>query len=124
MNFLHPPVRQSQELRRAAFLAMNQKDVLDATVGNAQYYQICGAYFACDTPLASDVGSRRWSRPAAWPRPRRRSPPRALDGIARRDHDPRRRADAEKGPADGRGAAVARGGLQRRRAGDGLADRE
>ena len=40
-----------------AFLAMNQKDVLDATVGNAKFYEICGSYFACDTPLASDVGA-------------------------------------------------------------------
>ena len=36
---------------------MNQKDVLDALVGNPEYYKICGAVFVCGTPLATDVGS-------------------------------------------------------------------
>jgi peptide/nickel transport system substrate-binding protein len=56
MNFLHPPF-DDVKVRRAAFLALNQKDVLDALVGNPQYYQICGAVFGCGTPLATDVGS-------------------------------------------------------------------
>ena len=56
MNFLHPPF-DNVKVRRAAFLAMNQKDVLDALVGNPKYYKICGAIFICDTPLATDVGS-------------------------------------------------------------------
>ena len=38
-------------------LAMNQKDVLDALVGNAKYQKICGAVFVCGTPLETDVGS-------------------------------------------------------------------
>jgi peptide/nickel transport system substrate-binding protein len=38
-------------------MAINQKDVLDALVGNPEYYKICGAIFVCGTPLASDVGS-------------------------------------------------------------------
>src|SRR4030088_1567606 len=56
MNFLHPPF-DNVKVRRAAFLAMNQKDVLDALVGNPEYYKICGAFFVCDTPLATDAGS-------------------------------------------------------------------
>src|ERR1700716_4038267 len=56
MNFLFPPF-DNVKVRRAALLAMNQKDVLDALVGNAKYYKICGAVFICDTPLATDVGS-------------------------------------------------------------------
>ena len=56
MNFLLPPF-DNVKVRRAAFLAMNQKDVLDALIGNPQYYKICGAYFMCGTPLATDVGS-------------------------------------------------------------------
>jgi peptide/nickel transport system substrate-binding protein len=56
MNFLHPPF-DNVKVRRAAFLAMNQKPVLDALVGNPKYYKICGAIFICDTPLATDVGS-------------------------------------------------------------------
>jgi peptide/nickel transport system substrate-binding protein len=56
MNFLYPPF-DNVKVRRAAFLALNQKDVLDALVGNPKYYTVCGAVFICDTPLATDVGS-------------------------------------------------------------------
>jgi peptide/nickel transport system substrate-binding protein len=56
MNFLHPPF-DNPKIRRAALLAMNQKDVLDALVGNPKYYKICGAFFICGTPLETDVGS-------------------------------------------------------------------
>jgi peptide/nickel transport system substrate-binding protein len=56
MNFLYPPF-DNVKVRRAAFLALNQTDVLDALVGNAEYYQVCGAVFGCDTPLATDAGS-------------------------------------------------------------------
>ena len=56
MNFLHPPF-DNVKVRRAAMLAMNQKDVLDALVGNPEYYQICGAFFVCGTPLATEEGS-------------------------------------------------------------------
>jgi peptide/nickel transport system substrate-binding protein len=56
MNFLFPPF-DNVKIRRAAFLAMNQKDVLDALVGNPKYYRICGALFGCGTPLETDVGA-------------------------------------------------------------------
>ena len=56
MNFLYPPF-DNLKVRRAALLAMNQKDVLDALVGNPKYYQICGAVFACGSPLETDVGA-------------------------------------------------------------------
>jgi len=56
MNFLFPPF-DNVRVRRAALLAMRQKDVLDALVGNPEYYKLCGAVFGCDTPLATDVGS-------------------------------------------------------------------
>ncbi|WP_407180395.1 ABC transporter substrate-binding protein [Bradyrhizobium sp. STM 3562] len=56
MNFLLPPF-DNVKVRRAALLALNQKDVLDALVGNPKYYKVCGAVFACDTPLATDVGA-------------------------------------------------------------------
>jgi peptide/nickel transport system substrate-binding protein len=57
MNFLHPPF-DKVEVRRAAMLAFNQKDFLDALVGNPKYYQICGAMFVCGTLLATDVGAK------------------------------------------------------------------
>jgi peptide/nickel transport system substrate-binding protein len=56
MNFLLPPF-DDVKVRRAALLAMNQKDVLDALIGNPEYYKICGSYYMCGTPLATDVGS-------------------------------------------------------------------
>src|SRR5450631_3800559 len=56
MNFLFPPF-DDVKVRRAAFMAMNQKDVLDALVGNPEYYKICGAVFVCGTPLATEAGS-------------------------------------------------------------------
>src|SRR4051794_26972540 len=56
MNFLYPPF-DNVKVRRAALLAMNQKDVLDALVGNPEYYKICGAFFVCGTPLATEAGS-------------------------------------------------------------------
>src|SRR4029079_3965190 len=56
MNFLYPPF-DNIKVRRAALLAMNQKDVLDALVGNAKYQKVCGAFFVCDTPFATDVGA-------------------------------------------------------------------
>jgi peptide/nickel transport system substrate-binding protein len=56
MNFLHPPF-DNVKVRRAALKAMNQKEVLDALVGNPEYYRICGAFFVCGTPLATEEGS-------------------------------------------------------------------
>jgi peptide/nickel transport system substrate-binding protein len=56
MNFLHPPF-DNVKVRRAALLAMNQKDVLDALIGNPEYYKICGAFFVCGTPLATEEGA-------------------------------------------------------------------
>jgi len=56
MNFLLPPFDNAR-VRRAALLAMNQKDVLDALVGNPKYYNVCGAFFVCGTPLESEVGA-------------------------------------------------------------------
>src|SRR4030081_562034 len=56
MNFLFPPF-DNVKVRRAALMALNQKDVLDALVGNPQYYRLCGAIFMCDTPLATEIGA-------------------------------------------------------------------
>jgi peptide/nickel transport system substrate-binding protein len=56
MNFVLPPF-DNLKVRRAALLAMNQKDVLDAVVGNPKYYETCGAFFVCGTPLATDAGA-------------------------------------------------------------------
>jgi peptide/nickel transport system substrate-binding protein len=56
MNFLIPPF-DDVNVRRAALLAMDQKDVLDALVGNPKYYKTCGAFFVCGTPLETEIGA-------------------------------------------------------------------
>jgi peptide/nickel transport system substrate-binding protein len=56
MNFLHPPF-DNQKVRRAAFMAINQKDFMDAMVGNDKYFMLCGALFVCGTPLENGTGS-------------------------------------------------------------------
>src|SRR5215212_2155586 len=56
MNFLYPPF-DNVKVRRAALKAMNQKNVLDALVGNPEYYRMCGAFFVCGTPLATEEGA-------------------------------------------------------------------
>src|ERR1700751_4319909 len=56
MNFLLPPF-DNVKVRRAALLAINQKEVLDALVGNPKYYEQCGAFFVCGTPLATEAGA-------------------------------------------------------------------
>lgn len=56
LNFLYPPF-DNVKVRRAAMLAMNQQNVLDALIGNPEYYQKCGAMFVCGTPLETEVGA-------------------------------------------------------------------
>lgn len=55
-NALNAPM-DDKRIRNAAIASVNQKDVLDALVGNPEYYSLCGAMFVCDTPLDTDVGS-------------------------------------------------------------------
>lgn len=59
MNFLYPPF-DDVRIRQAAMLAMNQEDVLAALIGNADYYETCGSFFGCTTPLGSDAGTDTW----------------------------------------------------------------
>ncbi len=42
--------------RQALMYALNQKDFLEATIGNPDYYKVCKALFVCGTPLASEKG--------------------------------------------------------------------
>ncbi len=57
MNFLYPPFN-NVKVRRAALMALNQKDFLQTLVGNPAYYKVCGAMFICGTPLATDIGAK------------------------------------------------------------------
>ena len=121
MNFLHPPF-DNVKVRRAALLAMNQKDVLDALVGNPEYYKICGAFFVCGTPLATEVGAETLIKGGGMAEAKKALAESGYDGTPDRDHGARRRRDAE-GAADRGSAVVARRRLQGRPAGHRLADR-
>ncbi|MGL4323579.1 MAG: ABC transporter substrate-binding protein [Beijerinckiaceae bacterium] len=44
------------KIRQALWYALNQKDFLDAAIGNPDYYKECKALFVCGSPLASTKG--------------------------------------------------------------------
>ena len=43
-------------IRQALLYAFNQKDFLEATIGDPAYYQVCKAMFICDSPYATTAG--------------------------------------------------------------------
>lgn len=55
-NHLHPPFN-NPAIRRAILMAVNQQEYMQAVVGNREYFRECKSFFACGTPLASDVGA-------------------------------------------------------------------
>jgi peptide/nickel transport system substrate-binding protein len=55
-NHLHPPFNDVR-IRRAAMMALSQKDVMEALIGNPKYYKLCGAMFGCGTPLETAEGA-------------------------------------------------------------------
>src|SRR5262249_41558639 len=55
LNHQQPPFN-NQKHRQAALAAMNQEDILAATVGNAAYYKPCASLLICGTPYASEKG--------------------------------------------------------------------
>lgn len=55
MNWLLPPFN-NVKVRRAAAMALNQIDFLQANIGDSRFYQTCKAMFTCGTPLATDAG--------------------------------------------------------------------
>ena len=54
-NHLHKPF-DNPKVRQALWYAFNQKDFLEAVIGNPQYYKVCKSMFVCGTALASDKG--------------------------------------------------------------------
>jgi peptide/nickel transport system substrate-binding protein len=55
MNWLQPPFN-NEKIRQAAFVALREKDFLDAAVGDERYWRTCKALFTCGTPLATEAG--------------------------------------------------------------------
>ncbi len=56
MNHLHPPF-DDKKIRQAAMLAVGQQAVLQALVGNPQYFRTCAALFGCGAPYDSQEGA-------------------------------------------------------------------
>ena len=54
-NQKYPPF-DNPKIRQAMLYAFNQKDFLDAVIGDPKYYKVCKAFFMCDTPFASTKG--------------------------------------------------------------------
>jgi peptide/nickel transport system substrate-binding protein len=54
-NHLQKPF-DNPKVRQALLYALNQKDFLEATIGNPEYYKTCKAMFVCGTALASEKG--------------------------------------------------------------------
>lgn len=54
-NWKQPPFNDVR-YRRAATLALNQKDFLQAAIGDPRYYKECKAMFGCGTPLETSAG--------------------------------------------------------------------
>jgi peptide/nickel transport system substrate-binding protein len=54
-NHLQKPF-DNPMVRQALWYAFNQKDFLDAVIGDPDYYKTCKAMFVCGAPLASDRG--------------------------------------------------------------------
>ena len=54
-NHLQKPF-DNPKVRQALWYAFNQKDFLDAVIGDPEYYKTCKGMFVCGTSLASDKG--------------------------------------------------------------------
>jgi peptide/nickel transport system substrate-binding protein len=54
-NHLQKPF-DNPKVRQALFYAFNQKDFLDATIGDPDYYKVCKALFVCGSALGSEGG--------------------------------------------------------------------
>lgn len=61
LNFSQPPF-DNKLVRQAAMLAMDQKDVLQAQIGNPKYYRTCSAILGCGTAWESDVSGDKVSK--------------------------------------------------------------
>src|SRR6187431_2345694 len=54
-NHIHKPF-DNPKVRQALWYAFNQKDFLEAVIGDPAYYKVCKAMFPCGTAMASDAG--------------------------------------------------------------------
>jgi peptide/nickel transport system substrate-binding protein len=60
LNFLHPPFN-NVKARQAVLWAVNQESHLKASFVDPRFYQKCGAYLTCGTPMENDANTE-WFR--------------------------------------------------------------
>jgi len=58
MNWLHPPF-DNKLVRQAAIAAVDQEDVMQALVGNPEYYRTCAAIMGCGNVNGDEYG-KEW----------------------------------------------------------------
>lgn len=56
MNHLHAPFND-KKIRQAAMYAVDQESILQAMIGDSEYYKTCPALFGCGLPYESDEGA-------------------------------------------------------------------
>jgi len=54
-NVLHKPF-DNAKIRQAVLYALDQKEFLEANIGNPEYYRVCKSLFPCGSPLESTKG--------------------------------------------------------------------
>jgi len=54
-NALHKPF-DNAKIRQAVAYALNQRDFLESTIGNAKYYLVCKSLYPCGSPLETSKG--------------------------------------------------------------------
>lgn len=63
-NHVQPPFDDVM-VRRAAMIAMDQEQMMQTSIGNPAYYQLCVSIYGCEVPLASDAGQEYFEGTAA-----------------------------------------------------------
>jgi peptide/nickel transport system substrate-binding protein len=56
MNWLVPPF-DKLKVRQAVLHAVNQPDYLAAQIGDDELSEVCGSFYSCESPYATDVGA-------------------------------------------------------------------
>jgi peptide/nickel transport system substrate-binding protein len=61
-NALFPPF-DNPKAREALALAVDQREVMQAAVGDSRYWRTCDAYFICGAPYGTEVGMEPYRKP-------------------------------------------------------------
>src|SRR3546814_21870 len=61
MNHLHPPF-DKLKARQAVLMSMDQKEYMQAAVGNPEYWNECHSYYSCGTPYETTAGAAPFSK--------------------------------------------------------------